>query len=440
MKRFSLLFTALFILCNSTKAQQSQTVQSTKPYSIIIKGGHVIDPKNNIDEIMDIAITSAQGNQTSRTSIPVADGKIALVARNIDANLGLKVINAKGMYVTPGLIDLHVHVFSGTNLKQEYMNGPSSVWPDGFTFRTGVTTVGDAGSAGWRSFPEFKKNIIDRSQTRVLAFLNIIGDGMGQYQQNVNDMDPNKAAEVAIANKKDVVGFKSAHFSGDPFIALDSAVKAGNIADMPVMLDLTYPSKPVISSIEDLFMKHLRPGDIFTHMYRLTFPFFYDKDKVSALAFAAQKRGILFDIGHGGNGFTFARAIPSVQQGFLPFSISTDLHIASMNAGMKDMTNIMSKFLNMGLPLQDVILRSTWNPAKEIKREELGNLSVGSVADIAIFSLKKGKFGFIDSHNYLLKGTKKLEAELTIRAGKIVWDLNGIAGRTDKESTELTFK
>lgn len=440
MKRFSLIFIALLILGNSTRAQQSQAVQSTKPYSIIIKGGHVIDPKNNIDEIMDIAITQPQGNQTSRTSIPVTEGKIAMLARNIDANLGLKVINAKGMYVTPGLIDLHVHVFSGTNLKQEYMNGPSSVWPDGFTFRSGVTTVGDAGSSGWRTFPEFKKNIIDKSQTRVLAFLNIIGDGMGQYQQNVNDMDPKMAAEVAISNKKDVVGFKSAHFSGNPFIPLDSAVKAGNIADMPVMLDLTYPSKPTISSTEDLFMKHLRPGDIFTHMYRLTFPFFYNNDKVSALAFAAQERGILFDIGHGGNGFTFARAIPSVQQGFLPYSISTDLHIASMNAGMKDMTNIMSKFLNIGLPLKDVILRSTWNPAKEIKREELGNLSVGSVADIAIFSLKKGKFGFIDSHNYLLKGTKKLEAELTIRAGKIVWDQNGIAGRTDKESTELTFK
>ena len=263
---------------------------------------------------------------------------------------------------------------------------------------------------------------------------------MGEYQQNVNDMDPNMAAEVAIANKKEVVGFKSAHFGGNPFIPLDSAVKAGNIANMPVMLDLTYPSRPPISSTEDLFMKHLRPGDIFTHMYRLTFPFFYDNDKVSSLAFAAQKRGILFDIGHGGNGFTFARAIPSVQQGFLPYSISTDLHITSMNAGMKDMTNIMSKFLNMGLPLQDVILRSTWNPAKEIKREELGNLSVGSVADIAIFTLRKGNFGFIDSHNYLLKGTKRLEAELTIRAGKIVWDLNGLAGRTDKESTVLSIK
>ena len=439
MKKYASLFIALLLLGSNTIAQQSQPAESSKPYSIIIKGGHVIDPKNNIDEVMDIAINSAQGNQTARTANTV-EGKIALVAKKIDANLGVKVIDAKGMVVTPGLIDLHVHVFSGTNLKQEYMNGPSSVWPDGFTFRSGVTTVGDAGSSGWRSFPEFKKNIIDRSQTRVLAFLNIIGDGMGQYQQNVNDLDPNKAAEVAIAHKKDVVGFKSAHFSGDPFIALDSAVKAGTIANMPVMLDLTYPSKPTISSVEDLFMKHLRPGDIFTHMYRLTFPFFYDNDQVSALAFAAQKRGILFDIGHGGNGFTFARAIPSVKQGFLPYSISTDLHISSMNAGMKDMSNIMSKFLNMGLPLQDVILRSTWNPAQEIKREELGNLSVGSVADIAIFTLKKGNFGFIDSHNYLLKGTQKLETELTIRSGKIVYDLNGLGGRKDKESTVLTFK
>ena len=439
MKKYASLFIALLLLGSNTIAQQSQPAESSKPYSIIIKGGHVIDPKNNIDEVMDIAINSAQGNQTARTANTV-EGKIARVAKKIDANLGVKVIDAKGMVVTPGLIDLHVHVFSGTNLKQEYMNGPSSVWPDGFTFRSGVTTVGDAGSSGWRSFPEFKKNIIDRSQTRVLAFLNIIGDGMGQYQQNVNDLDPNKAAEVAIAHKKDVVGFKSAHFSGDPFIALDSAVKAGTIANMPVMLDLTYPSKPSISSVEDLFMKHLRPGDIFTHMYRLTFPFFYDNDQVSALAFAAQKRGILFDIGHGGNGFTFARAIPSVKQGFLPYSISTDLHISSMNAGMKDMSNIMSKFLNMGLPLQDVILRSTWNPAQEIKREELGNLSVGSIADIAIFTLKKGNFGFIDSHNYLLKGTQKLETELTIRSGKIVYDLNGLGGRTDKESTVLTFK
>jgi dihydroorotase len=427
MKKYALFFIALFILGNSTKAQQNQAQQSTKPYGIIIKGGHVIDPKNNINEVMDVAITSPQGNQTARTNVPAIEGKIALVAKNIDENLGLKVINAKGLYVTPGLIDLHVHVFSGTNLKQEYMNGPSSVWPDGFTFRSGVTTVGDAGSSGWRSFPEFKKNIIDRSQTRVLAFLNIIGDGMGQYQQNVNDLDPNKAAEVAVANKKDVVGFKSAHFSGDPFIALDSAVKAGNIADMPIMLDLTYPSKPSISSVEDLFMKHLRPGDIFTHMYRLTFPFFYDHDQVSALAFAAQKRGIIFDVGHGAGAFNFSQAIPAFRQGFLPNVISTDLYNLSMNAAMKDMTNVMSKFLAIGMGLQDVVLRTTWNPAQVIKRTDLGHLSVGSEADIAVFNLKKGNFGFMDVRRTKISGTEKLEAELTIRAGRVVWDLNGIS-------------
>jgi dihydroorotase len=314
------------------------------------------------------------------------------------------------------------------------MNGPSSVAPDGFTLRSGVTTVGDAGSAGWRTFPEFKRNIIDRSQTRVLTFLNIVGDGMGQNQQDINDMDPKKAAEVALANPKDIVGFKVAHFSGLQWIPVDSAVKAGNLANMPMMLDLTNPARPLTEPIEDLFTRHLRPGDIYTHMYRLTFPFFYDKTgNPSALAMNAQKRGIFFDIGHGGNGFTFARAIPAVKGGFLPHSISTDLHIGSMNGGMKDMPNIMSKFLNMGMSLKDVILRATWNPAKMIKREELGNLSVGSEADIAIFTLRTGDFGYIDSHNYLLKGNKRLEAEVTIRSGRIVWDLNGLGGRTDKE-------
>lgn len=446
MKKYAVLFSVLFLIAGTEiKARQAQT---TKPYSIIIKGGHVIDPKNNVDEVMDIAITAGRAAQQARPARPAQpaqeasaaiDGQIALVAKNIDPNLAVRVINAAGMYVTPGLIDIHVHVFSGTNLRQEYMNGPNSVSPDGFTFRSGVTTVGDAGSSGWRTFPEFKKNIIDRSQTRVLAFLNIVGDGMGQHQQDINDMDPVKAAETALANKNDVIGFKSAHFSGNPFIPLDSAVKAGNIANMPVMLDLTYPSRPPISSVDDLFMKHLRPGDIFTHMYRLTFPFFYQGDKISPLAVAAQKRGIIFDIGHGGNGFTFARAVPSMQQGFIPNSLSSDLHIGSMNGGMKDMANILSKFLNMGMSLKDVILRATWNPAKEIKHEELGNLSVGSVADIAVFSLRKGDFGFLDSHNYLLKGTQKLEPELTIRSGRVVWDLNGLGALPGKESTVLSI-
>jgi dihydroorotase len=404
-------FRYIFIVCLFVTCMVSVLSLQAQQIDILLKGGHVIDPKNKIDSKMDVAI---------------AAGKISQVAPDIPAANAKKVINANGLYVTPGLIDLHVHVFAGSNVAQSAMDGTTSLPPDGFTLRAGVTTVGDAGSSGWRSFPLFKKNIIDRAQTRVLAFLNIVGDGMGNHQQDVNDMDPKMAAEVAKANKKDIIGFKVAHFGGLQWIPIDSAVKAGNMADMPVMLDLTYPSRPVISSIEDLFMKHLRPGDIFTHMYRLTFPF-YDNGKVNLAVLDAQKRGILFDVGHGANGFTFARAIPSVKQGFLPYSISSDLHIESMNAGMKDMSNILSKFMSMGLSLQDVILRSTWNPAKEIKREELGNLSVGSDADIAVFNLRKGDFGYVDSHGFKLKGTQKLEAELTIRAGKIVWDLNGIS-------------
>ena len=452
-KNTLLLFTFLFLQSIGTIAQRGQPATSTKPYSIIIKGGHVIDPKNNINEVMDIAIAGgrpaqparaaiparaaqpAQGNQpavTARAAQPASEaspalpGKIALVSKDINPNLGDKIINASGMYVTPGLLDIHVHTFIGTN-GSAYMDGPSALPPDGFTFRSGVTTVVDAGSPGWRSFPDFKKNIIDRSQTRVLTFLNIVGQGMGggNIENNINDMDPIKAAEFAKANRQYVVGFKVAHFSGIQWIPVDSAVKAGNIANMPVMIDFGGPPE---NTLEQLFATHLRPGDMQTHLFHKGSESPVDDNgKVKPYVFAAQKKGIFFDIGHGGNGFSFKLAIPSFKQGFFPNSISTDLHIGSMNAGMKDMANIMSKFLNIGMSLKDVVQLSTWNPAKQIKREELGNLSVGSEADIAVFTLRRGNFGFIDSHGFKLNGTQRLEPELTIRSGRVVWDMNGIS-------------
>jgi dihydroorotase len=152
-----------------------------------------------------------------------------------------------------------------------------------------------------------------------------------------------------------------------------------------------------------------------------------ENGKVKPFVFDAQKRGIIFDVGHGGGAFSWRQAVPSMQQGFRPNVISTDLHSESMNGGMKDLSNVMSKFLNLGMSLQDVILRTTWNPATVIKRPELGNLSVGSEADIAVFSVRKGDFGFVDIRRTKIKGTQKLETEMTIRAGKIVWDLNGIS-------------
>ena len=388
----------------------------SQAYSLVIKEGHVIDPKNNIDAVMDIAIN---------------DGKIVQVAKNIDAKQAAQVINAKGFYVTPGLIDIHTHNFVGTNLDQAYMNGPGGVVPDGFTFRCGVTTVVDAGSSGWRTFPDFKKNIIDRSQTRVLAFLNIVGQGMrgGPYEQDVTDMDPKLTAIVAKANKKDIVGIKLAHYEGHEWNAADRAAEAGRSADIPVMIDFG-GSKPPLS-IEELFFKHLRPGDIFTHCFAqlATREFIVDTTtkQVKPFVLEAQKKGIVFDVGYGGISFSFSQAIPAIKNGFYPNSISTDLHTGSMNNAMKDQLNVMSKFLVMGMSLGEVIKAATWNPAREIKREELGNLSVGSVADVAVLNLREGKFGYFDYVGYKIEGNKKLECEVTIRGGKIVYDLNGLA-------------
>jgi len=387
-----------------------------QPIDILLKGGHVIDPKNKIDTQMDITVTG---------------GKISQVAPNIPSTNAKNVIDVKGLYVTPGLIDMHVHVFNGTEPDAYIANAATSLPPDGFTFRAGVTTVVDAGSSGWRNFRLFKKQTIDRSQTRVLALLNIVGNGMTSRfeEQDITDMNPTLTAYMIKRLFPDIiVGIKAAHYWGD-FTQVGRAVEAGNLANVPVMVDFGEHNPPL--SIEDLFMKHLRPGDIFTHTFsygpanRETVV--DETGKVKPFIYEAQKRGIVFDVGHGGGAFSWRQAVPSMQQGFKPNVISTDLHAESMNSGMKDLSNLMSKFLNLGMSLQDVILRTTWNPANVIKRPDLGNLSVGTEADIAVFNVRKGDFGFIDIRKTKIKGTQKLETELTIRAGKIVWDLNGLS-------------
>jgi dihydroorotase len=383
---------------------------------ILLKGGHVIDPKNKIDGLMDVAIT---------------DSKISQVAPNIAVANAKKVIELKGMYVTPGLVDMHVHVYPGNDLDAYIANGPTSVAPDGFTFRSGVTTVVDAGSSGWRNFRQFKEQTIDKAQTRVLALLNIVGLGMvGRFEeQDIADMNPVMTSHMIKTLYPDIiVGIKAAHYWGD-FTQVDKAVEAGKLANVPVMVDFGEHEPP--NSIEALFMTHLRPGDIFTHTYsygpakRETVV--DENGKVKPFVFEAQKRGIVFDVGHGGGAFSWRQAVPSIKQGFKPNVISTDLHIQSMNGGMKDLSNVLSKFMAMGLSLQEVIERSTWAPANVINRKELGHLTVGSEADVAVFSVRKGDFGFIDVRGTRLKGTQKLETELTIRAGKIVWDLNGVS-------------
>ena len=394
------------------------TILFAQSYDIVIKGGHVIDPKNNIDAVMDVAISA---------------GKIMKLANGIDAKLATQVVDAKGMYVTPGLIDLHAHVFFGTEPDHYLSNGMVAVVPDGFTFRVGVTTVVDAGGAGWKSFPTFKKNIIDNSQTRVLSFLNIVGEGMrgGAYEQNVNDMDAKLSSLAAKQYKDYVVGFKVANFSGAEWTPVDRAVEAGKLAGMPVMIDFGGSTPPL--SIEELYLKHLRPGDIYTHTYALLEGNVRETvvdtvtNKVKPFIWDAIKKGIVFDVGYGGASFNFTQAIPAIKQGFFPKTISTDLHTGSMNTSMKSEIDVMSKFLFMGMPLNEVIKASTWAPAQVIKHEELGNLSVGAIADVAVLNLREGNFGFYDKTGYKVEGKRKFDCEMTIKDGKIVYDLNGIA-------------
>ncbi|MCR9262594.1 MAG: amidohydrolase/deacetylase family metallohydrolase [Flavobacteriaceae bacterium] len=390
-------------------------VTMAQDYDILIKNGHLIDAKNNIDKVMDVAIK---------------DGKIAEVSNSISKNKAKTVIDAKGLYVSAGLIDIHSHNFYGTESNAYLSNGFSAVPPDGFTFRSGVTTVADAGGAGWRNFRQFKEQVIDRSRTRVLSFLNIVGSGMkgGPIEQNLSDMDARMTAMVARQFPNDVVGVKLAHFSGFDWTPAERAAEAGRLADIPVMIDFG-GSEPELS-LETLFMEKLRPGDIFTHAYGHVngrTPIVDENGKVRDYVFAAQKRGIIFDVGHGGGSFVFEQAVPAMEQGLEPNSISTDLHTGSMNGGMKDMANIMSKFLNLGMSVSEVIAVSTWEPAKIIQRTDLGHISVGAVADVTVLNHKKGEFGFIDTRNTKIEGDQKIECELTIRDGKVVYDLNGIS-------------
>ena len=391
---------------------------NAQSYSIVIKGGLVIDPKNGINEVMDIAIQ---------------DGKIASVAKNINATGAAQVINAKGLIVAPGLIDIHGHVFAGTQPDRYLSDGNGALMPDGYTFRVGVTTIVDCGGAGWKNFPVFKKNVIDVSQTRVLSFLNIVGEGMrgGAYEQDARDMDAKMAAYVAKQNKKDIVGFKVAHFENAEWIPVDNAVAAGKLAgDIPVIVDFGGDDSHAPLSIEELFFKHLRPGDIYTH----TFTELQRRDPIvdfktrqlKPFIKNAQARGIVFDVGFGGASFAFDQALPAIKAGFYPNTISTDLHTGSMNNAMKDMLNVMSIFMTMGMEVPAIIKASTWAPAQTIKREELGNLSVGSVADLAILGIREGNFGFFDRIGHKETGTKKFECQATIRNGKMVYDLNGI--------------
>jgi dihydroorotase len=406
-------FTFLSIALVAQEGRRAQPVPPNPlPYDLLLKGGHLLDDKNKIDAMRDVGIK---------------DGKVAAVAEHLDSKDALKTIDVKGLYVTPGLIDIHTHVYAGTGERGSYA-GDLSVYPDGFTLRNGVTTIVDAGSSGWRNFDDFKEKIIDRSKTRVLAELNIVGAGMrgAKYEDNLDDMDGKLTGEKAKLFPGVIVGVKSAHFTGPEWKPYDQAVIAGNLANIPVMID--YGARRIERPLLELVSTHLRPGDIYTHCFS---GLRGEQDPQTGLASQAlltmKKRGIYCDVGHGGGSFAWTVAAPIVKSGYLPDSISTDLHVGSMNNGMKDLLNVADKMMLLGETIPDVVAQMTSHPSHEIRQEQLGNLSVGSVADVAVLSVETGNFGFVDMYNTKMMGTKRLVCELTLRNGKVVYDLNGIS-------------
>ena len=393
---------------------------STPLYDILLQGGYVIDPKNGISALRDVALR---------------DGRIAAVAPSIPRAQAKQAVDVSGYYVTPGLIDMHVHLDPCF-----YVGG---IVADGQSFSSGVTTFVDAGSSGAANWGEFKARVVERSKTRVLAFLNIVEAGMlGAVEQDVWRMRPQIAAGVVRAYPDLLVGIKTAHYwthqpfdaEHRPWDAVDRGVEAGVLCDKPLMVDFwTRPERPY----EDLILKKLRPRDIHTHVFAQQFPIILDDGKVNPALFEAQQKGVIFDVGHGGGSFWFRNAVRAVRQGFIPNSISTDLHTGNAANGLvTNILGVMSKFLNMGLSLEDVVMRATVAPAREINRPELGTLDVGAEGDVAVFELMKGRFGFYDCGRARMMGDKKLRTILTFRAGKVAYDAEGMTMPLWEEAPE----
>ncbi len=376
---------------------------SAQQYDLLIKNGRVIDPGNEIDAVMDVAVSG---------------DKIARVAEDIPSAQARKTIDATGLYVTPGLVDLHAHVFGYSG----------SLWPDDTHLLTGTTTIVDCGGAGWRTFETLKETVIDRSKTRVLAFINVVGAGMVGTESDIDDMDHEKLAAKIQQYPGLIVGIKCAHYGRRDYFNLEQAVKAGDIAGVPMVVDnsiLTNNDRDT----ETKLLKYFRPGDIHTHMFNDRHLEIVNRftGKVQPYIYEAREKGRLFDIGHGNGSFVWPAAHKSMEQKFYPDTISTDLHNASIFSTKPDMPNVMSKMMALGMSLEEAVFRSTARPAQVIdKYPEIGTLGEGKEADIAVLVLEHGIFGYADAWRKKKLADLRLRAVLTVRAGELVFDERGL--------------
>src|ERR1700736_6491996 len=370
---------------------------------LILKGGRVIDPSQRLDGVMDVGF---------------GDGKVAAIGTNLAAGPATEVRNVSGYIVTPGLIDLHTHVyFGGTSL---------GIDAEQFCRKSGVTTCIDTGSAGPGNFAGFRKHVIGPSAVRILAYLHVSFAGIYAFSKTVRVgeseelrlMAPSEAVEVAEANRDVIVGIKvrvGRNASGTSGAApLDIALRAADQAGTPLMCHIDFPPP----SYEDV-LERLRPGDVLTHAFR---PFpnapIDHQGKVKDAVLRARKRGVRFDIGHGKGSFAFKTARGMLANGFYPDTISSDVHALCINGPAFDQVTTLSKFLCMGMPLADVIAASTVNAAMALKRRELGSLKPGSVGDATLISVWEGQFDYVDVVGEHLTGDRKIVSEGVVIGGR----------------------
>lgn len=384
---------------------------------LLLKGGRVLDPANHQDGLADIAI---------------GGGRILRTAPAINPAEAEHVIDVSGLLVTPGLLDIHLH---GYITRQDGDAGAfrGSLDPDHHFLSSGVTTGVDVGTAGADEIEHFRRTVIDGAITRILALVNISRPGMGDAEQVISNLDAEAAAEAALAHRDVVVGIKTAHFwtklpfdaAHPPWESVEKAVQAGRLCEMPVMVDF-WP-RPPERPYPDLILEKLRPGDIHTHVFARQFPVIDAEGRVQPYMREARARGVWFDLGHGAASFWFRNAKRAIDDGFPPDSISTDLHAGSVRTTVRSMLDAMSKCLAMGMPLEEVIRRSTLIPAQVIRRPEIGTLSPGAEADVAVLELQRGEFSFRDCGYTRIDADRKLDCVLTLRAGRIVYERDGHA-------------
>ncbi len=393
-------------VASRAEAGLARTASSDEQYDLLIKGGKVIDPSQDLEAARDVAI---------------AGGRIARVAQDIPSAQAREVIKADGKVVTPGLIDLHTHVFPFV--------GPYGIEPDPYCVHRGVTTVVDAGTSGAFTFPAFRRSIIERAATRVRALLHVVSIGMvAGSTPNMGELedlrycDPKLAAQAARENRDLIVGFKirfSEKYTGpNDYEGMKRAREAADAAGLPLMIHIG-------GSFTALgkFLALMKKGDVVTHSFNShPYGLLDESGKITPEVADARARGVLFDVGHGAGSFSFEVMEKCLAQGFRPDTISSDLYSANLEGPVYDLVTTLSKFLPLGLSVREVIERSTVNSARVFNfGAEIGTLKPGAEADVSVLELREGQFTFTDSDGKTRTGGQMLAPVVTVRDGKLFY-------------------